>query len=121
MNSLYAEQIANSIHPCIRVSVDFPSNHQTGRMPILDTEQWIENVEVGNFIKPQICHSHYSKPMASKYVTLQYSAMSCQNKISIFIADLVRIMRNVSVQRTREERSKKVQEYLLRLQHSGYK
>ena len=114
------QQIANSIHPSIKVTVDFPSNHQNGRMPILDTEQWIENVEIGNTIKPQICHSHYSKPMASKYVTLQYSAMPYQNKISILITDLVRIMRNVSVQCKEEERSKKVQEYLLRLQHSGY-
>ena len=45
------QQIANSIHPSIRVTVDFPSNHQNGSMPILDTEQWIDNVEVGNFIK----------------------------------------------------------------------
>ena len=90
-------------------------------MPILDTEQWIENVGVGNFIKPQICHSHYSKPMGSKYVvTVQYSAMPCQNKTSIFIADLLGIMRNVSVQCTEEERSEEEQEYLLRLQHSGY-
>ena len=51
-------QIANSIHPSIRVTVDFPSNHQNGRMLILDTEQWIDNVEVGDFIKRQICHSH---------------------------------------------------------------
>ena len=46
--------------------------------------------------------------------------MPCRNKLSILIADLVRIMRNVSVQCTEGERSKKVQEYLLRLQHSGY-
>ena len=64
------QQIANSIHPSIKVTVDFPSNHPNGRMPILDTEQWIENVKIGNYFKPQICHSHYSKRMASKYVTL---------------------------------------------------
>ena len=115
-------QIANSIHPSIKVKVDFPSNHPNGRMPILDTEQWIENVNIGNSFEPQICHLHYSKPMASKYVILQYSAMPNQNKTSILVANLVRIMRNVSVQCKEEERSEKVQDYLLRLQerHSVY-
>ena len=58
--------------------------------------------------------------MASKYVTLQYSAMPYQSKMSILVADLVRITRNVSVQCKEEERSEKVQDFLLRLQHSGY-
>ena len=104
------QQIANSIHPSIKVTVD----------QILDTEQWIENVKIGNSFEPQICHSHYSKPMASKYVTLQYSAMPYQSKMSILVADLVRIMRYVSMQCKEEERSEKVQDYLLRIKHSGY-
>ena len=114
------QEIGNRIHPSIKVTVDFPSNHENGRMPILDTEQWIENIQVGDVIKPQILHSHYSKPMASKYVTLKNSAIPYQNKINILINDLVRIMRNISTQCKTVERSKKIQEYLLRLQHSGY-
>ena len=66
--------------------------------------------KIGNSFEPQICHSHYSKLMASKYVTLQYSAMPYQSKMSILIADLVRIIRNVSVQCKEEERSEKVQD-----------
>ena len=58
--------------------------------------------------------------MASKFVSLQNSAMPYQNKINILIADLVRVMRNVSLQCEAQERSRKVQEFLLRLQHSGY-
>ena len=114
------QEIANSIHASIKVTTDFPSNHENGRMPILDTEQWIENVKIGNIVKPQILHSHYSKSMTSKYVTLRNSAMPYQNKMSILIADLIRIMRNVSLLCKDEERTKMVQEYLLRLQHSGY-
>ena len=67
------QQIGNSIHRSIRVTVDFSSKHENGRMPILDTEQWIDNVQVGDLIKPQILHSHYSKPMASKYACLKDS------------------------------------------------
>ena len=46
--------------------------------------------------------------------------MPYQSKMSILVADLVRILRNVSVQCKEEERSEKVQDYLLRLQHLGY-
>ena len=113
-------QIENSIHWSIRVTLDFPSKHENGRMPILDTEQWIDNVQVGDVIKPQILHSHYSKPMASKYVCPKDSAMLHQNKMNFLINDLIRIMRNVSSQCKNDERSGKIQEYLLRLQHSSY-
>ena len=114
------QQIGNSIQRNITVTVDFPSKHENGRMPILDTEQWINNVQVVDVIKPQIMHSHYSKPMASKYVCLKDSTMPHQNKMNIFINDLIRIMWNVSSQCKNDERSGKIQEYLLRLQHSGY-
>ena len=117
---LILQDIANAIHPSIQVTVDFPSNHENGRMPILDTEQWIENIKVGDRVKPQILHSQYSKPMSSKYVTHHDSAMPYQTKINILIADLVRIMRNVSSHCQENERRNKIQEYLLRLQHSGY-
>ena len=89
-------------------------------MPILDTKQWIENIQGADVTKPQILHSHYSKPMANKYVTLKNSAMPYQNKMNILINDLVRMMRNISTQCKTVDRTKKIQEYLLRLQHSGY-
>ena len=114
------KEIANTIHPSIEVTVDYPSNHENGRMPILDTEQWIENIKVGDSIKPQILHSHYSKPMASKYVTHRNSAIPYINKINILVAELMRIMRNISIRCKDQERIFKIQEYLLRLQHSGY-
>ena len=115
------KQIVNSIHRSIRGTVDFPYKHENGCMPILDTEQWIDNVQVGDVIKPQILHSHYPKPMASKYVCLKDSAMLHQNKMNILINDLIRIMQNVSSQCKNDERWGKIQEYLLWLQHSGYK
>ena len=118
MNKL--KQIANDIHPSIHVKIDVPSDHQNRRLPILDTEQWIEEVEVNGVKKKQILHSHYMKPMANKHVVHRDSGISYQSKINILVADLVRIMCNVSRLCKEEERTRRVQEFMTRMQYSGY-
>ena len=49
MNKL--KQMANNILPSIQVKIDVPSDHQNRRLPILDTELWIEEVEVNGVKK----------------------------------------------------------------------
>ena len=114
------QEIGNSIHPSIQVTTDFPSNNQNGRMPVLDTEHWLQKVMINGKLKKQVLHSHYSKPMSSPFVTHKNSAMSTRTKESVLVADLTRVMRNISLWCTAEERSEKVQHYMARLQYSGY-
>ena len=118
MNKL--KEIGNSIHPSIQLTVDFPSNNVNKRVPILDTEHWIQEVDVDGEVKPQIIFSHYSKPMANKQVIHRQSAHPFKTKINILVADLVRTMRNISSHCTTEERKKKLQFFLNRMQFSGY-
>ena len=94
----HIKEIANEIHTSIKVTIDMlPSNHSHNRMPVLDLEQWIENFQVNNKKeKHQILFSHYMKPMSSKHLIKNSSALSPQTRISILVADLVRIMRNSS-------------------------
>ncbi len=61
------QRVANTIHPSIRVTIDYPSNHADGKLPVLDTKQWIEN--------GKLMHTYYSKPMSSKYVVMESSAL----------------------------------------------
>ena len=116
----FIKNIANKIHKSIQVTIDYPSNYTNGRMPVLDLEQWIEEVEVEGNSKYQILHSHYMKNIASQNVINKESALSMQSKISILVSDLVRVMRNVSVQCNGEEKSKHVQQFIYRMQFSGY-
>ena len=39
------QEIGNGIYPSIQVTIDFPSNNANGRMPVLDTEHWMDEVE----------------------------------------------------------------------------
>lgn len=57
------QKVSNSIHPSIRVTIDFPSAHPNKSLPVLDIEQWIEKVDVNGEMKSQILHSHYMKSM----------------------------------------------------------
>ena len=114
------QEVGNSIHPSIQLTVDYPSNHENGRMPVLDTEQWIEKIEVKGVQRYQILHSHYSKEMASKFVIHRNSANPLRSKFNILVADLVRIMRNVSQKCPDEERKLKIEEYIRRMQYSDY-
>ena len=111
---------ANKINKNIKVKADYPSNHNNNRMPSLDLELWIDEVEINGELKPQILHSHYMKPMANKHVILKNSAIAVQKKFRILSNDLLRIMRNVSPKCKNEELEKVVQYYINRLQYSGY-
>eukprot|EP00794_Sanderia_malayensis_P016493 gene16493-18133_t len=115
------QNVANSIHESIQVTIDFPSNHENGRMPVLDTEQWIEKVNVNGAIKNQVLHSHYMKKISSKHLINKGSALSNEMKSNVLVADLVRVMRNVSLKCDEEERMKHIQHYINRMQFSGYK
>ena len=71
-------------------------------------------------VNPQILHSHYSKPMANKLVIHHESTLSKSTKMIILISDLLRIMENASRRCEENERRKKIQEFMNRMQHSGY-
>ena len=65
-------------------------------------------------------HSHYTKEMASKYVIHRDSAIPMKSKKNILVADLVRVMRNISQRCKDEERRSKVEDFIRRMQYSGY-
>ena len=50
--------IANDIHSSIQLEIDVPSNHNDGKMPILDLKVWLEE-DVSNR-KCQIMHEFYA-------------------------------------------------------------
>ena len=58
--------------------------------------------------------------MANKFVIRNDSAISARSKTNILIADLFRIMKTISRNCPDEERKKKIQEFIKRMQFSGY-
>ena len=80
--------IANNIHNSIKVKEDHPSRNENKRLPILDVEMWIDEVNVEGINKRQILYSHYIKPMSNRVLVHKESAMSYVTKINILLSML---------------------------------
>ena len=90
LNLLLFQSIGNSIHPSIRLEVDYPSRHEDGRLLIhvLDLKVWIEKRRcVGDGGQDHdvqvVLHEFYYKDVASKSVINARSALpwSCKRTI----------------------------------------
>ena len=101
--------------------MDYPSNHENKRLPVLDMEFWIEQVEVNGELKHQILYSHYIKSVSSRYVIHKDSAISYNSKVNILTNELTRVMRNISPYVAKEEKQLHLQYFIHRLQFSGYR
>ena len=76
------QEIANAIHPSIRVTIDYPLNHPDNRLPVLDIAQWISEIDVNGENQKKILHSYFGPrvyPKGSLVVAL--SAHVC---VSVF-------------------------------------
>ena len=114
------QQIANAIHPSIRVTVDYPDLYENKRVPILDLCAWIGTVTTSDKHTTQILHSYYRKEISSTQLIHRNSALEMKNKINILVADMTRIMRNDSQMLDEKEKQSHIQFYLDRMQSSGY-
>ena len=70
------KEIANSIEGMIQMTIDFPTNHQDLKVPMLDVKVWI-NSEVAN----KVFYEFFEKPTKSVFVISKNSAMPLAKKI----------------------------------------
>ena len=82
-----AKQLANTICPYLQMEVDYPSNHPSGWMPILDLEVQMACDKTINF-------RWYRKPMATCYSILNRSAMPSATKRITLVQRGVTMLRN---------------------------
>jgi hypothetical protein len=92
---------------------DICPNHPTKRIPILDTEMWIE----GGVIR----HSHYSKPMSPSEVVLARSAMSSTSKRNILVQEGTRRLKNCHLALPWKERVVHVNSLMISMEAAGHK
>ena len=84
-------KVANTIlSRSVVMEEDFPSNHTSRKLPILDMQVWVQlqsNV---------IYHEHYTKPMSSQAVVMANSAFPPNMKKNIVLEEGSRRLRNCS-------------------------
>ena len=139
--------MGNSIFPFIQVTLDLPEDHPEGKVPLLDTQVWVEHGEgVEEYYYAQeererlihqgtnplppppttpkgrdhLRHDFYSKPMASKLVLDKTSALSGNTKTSTLVDDIQRRMRNTDRMASPAKRGAILSEAMLKMRDSGY-
>ena len=109
-------EIGNSIHPSIQLEVDYPSNHEDGKMPILDLKVWVQEIDGLH----RIVHEFYSKDVSSKAVMFAKSALSWKQKRTVLTQELLRVLLNCSAYVPWEQVTVHANNMVLRMQYSGY-
>ena len=106
------KDVANSVISMIVMEEDFPTNHPSGRLPILDLEVWV----VDNLIR----HQFYKNSMASRKVVQASSAFSTGMKHSILVEEGLRRLRNCSPELLWAKKIKFLNMFSSDLRYSGH-
>ena len=110
------QAIANTIHPSIRVTIDYPSKYNDEKVPMLDLKMWIE--ECNGLIR--IMYEHYEKEIATKRVIHAQSAMPMQVKRTVLTQEMLRILLHCSRDLSWEIVRRHLSNFTMKMQYSGY-
>ena len=110
------QSVANSVHPSIRMTIDYPSRYEEGKVPMLDVKMWI----TGEGEERRIQYEHYEKEMVTKAVIHASSAIPYKVKRTVLTQEMLRRMLHCSADLTQEERLKHLNDFMLKIQYSGY-
>ena len=113
---LLIQAVTTHIHPSIRMTIDYPSNHTDGKVPMLDVKMWMTTQEG----RTKIMYEHYEKAMVTKVVIHKESALPEQMKRTVLTHELLRILVHCSKDLPWETVCGHVNGYTKKLQFSGY-
>ena len=68
-------RMGNSLSEMIQLTGDCPSANENGKMPLLNTQVWVE--------ENKLLHENYRKPMANPLTMLAMSAMPAKMKRTV--------------------------------------
>ena len=110
-------ELADSIHPSIKVSGDIPTNYPDKRLPILDLKVRIGEVSPGVY---KIITSHYMKDVSTRAVINYRSSHPIEMKRNVMMNEVLRILRNCNEYCPWEEVTEHISYFMKELQFSGY-
>ena len=110
------QQVASYIHPSIRLTIDCPSRHADGKVPMLDVKMWIAMINQ----ERKVLYEHYEKETTTKAVIHARSAVSMQTKRTVLTQEVLRILLHCSKHLEWETVSEHVNKFLKKMQYSGY-
>jgi hypothetical protein len=111
--ALVYKDIANSICPYTKVSVDFPSAHASGWMPLLDLQVRMRQDKTVDW-------KYYKKKVTSQYCVLNRSAVPAKVKRVALVQEGLRRLRNTRPALVEECKVEQMEDLAEMMLHSGY-
>ena len=112
------KSLADSVDPSLTVSTAVCSDFPDGRLPSLDVKVWIGADKDGVV---RILYTHYMKDVSSRAVMHRLSSHSDSMKVSVFVNEVLRILRNCSRYTVwKEEAARHLTYFMRRMQYSGF-
>ena len=109
-------KIANSVTPMLKWTCDYPSAHLSGKMPVLDIQTWVIETECGTVTK----YEFYRKPMSNPVSIPAESALANGVKLATHRQEVLRILRNTSVDTPWFVKANHLTDFSWRMKVSGY-
>ena len=109
------KEVANSISSMIKMTVDFPSNHADLKVPMLDVKVWLNQKD-----ENKIYYTFFEKPTKSPFVMSKSSAMPITKKIECLGQEVFRRLHNMKKELEEEEKTKVLNDFMIKLKISGY-
>ena len=111
------KEVADAIEPMIQTTIDYPTNHEDNKMPILDLKVWTETREDGG---REVEFEFYRKPFASRYVMLASSAAPWQMKRTVLTQEGIRRLLRCRPSLPASRKAEILTDYMRMLRRSGY-
>ena len=115
---LLVKEIGDNINNSINLEIDYPSNNNDRKIPILDMKVWIEFFEQEN--KYYILYEHYIKEVSSRQVIDYRAALSINDKRRILTQQCLKVFLNCSTKLPWARVATHGSYFSSRLQISGY-
>ena len=91
--------LANYLEKDIQLTVDTPSDHADGKLPVLDLRMWMETREGerGNQYQ-EVMHEYYEKEMVAPRVIGKDSALPNKVKITTLTQEIIKIYKGYGME-----------------------
>ena len=108
-------QVADEIDPMLKFTIDVPSYHAEGKMPVLDLK-----VNVNGEKSNRIDFEHYEKPTKNPKILMMSSALNSSTKRTILTQECLRRLRNTKFELGESVRNQHLNQFMLKMKNSGY-
>ena len=113
----FLQTVANSIHPSIRMTIDYPTKYAEGKVPMLDVKMWITKIRD----KWKVLYEHYEEwlqGMATKAVIHATSAIPFKMKRTVLTQEMLQILLHCSRSMTWEGVLQHLNNFMRKMQYS---